>query len=270
MIGAGNYMAEYKDKSGSVSRRFAIFKFLRLVTKRDPDMLTKIKKDELHVVLMRCVKKYIDCVKASKGKGFWEAVAPDELKAAADQSKEDTNLLLKFLRQGSKTCHIVKEEGSVVSLQQLNRKFKNYQEFEHGISSPKGINGDHYPIKASGFVLKTINYCKVTSCKSRETGDRQASSALCKDHYEGGSNRSKLILVYGMKFAERDRTEKSVEDNILGDLMLQEARQQIEKKRTNLKRKPLTLEESAELTTDNECLSNQVRADKFAKLTGLL
>jgi phage/plasmid-associated DNA primase len=57
-LAAGNYLPDYEDKSGSVSRRHFVFVFENLISERDTNLKNKIIKSEIVPIMLRCITIY--------------------------------------------------------------------------------------------------------------------------------------------------------------------------------------------------------------------
>jgi hypothetical protein len=194
LLGAGNHLPDYKDNSGSVSRRMAVFLFLELVQKKDTTLEKRIVAGELVTVLVRCLtryRRYCDDIGATE---FWKA-APASMRAVQDQVKEATNHLANFLRNGDSHYQVLHNKGSVTTLQDLSKAYSNHMCFHHKIEKAV-IGSDHHPIKAAGFTVHQRKLCKICH--------QVASKAGCGEHYNS-ENRYNKMVVEGMSLAKKAR-----------------------------------------------------------------
>ena len=58
MLRAGNYLPDYNDNSGSISRRLVVFLFSVLITARNTALKDTIIRDELVTLMIRCMVRY--------------------------------------------------------------------------------------------------------------------------------------------------------------------------------------------------------------------
>ena len=112
LVMAGNPMPDYKDNSGSISRRLAMFLFTTLVQEKNTTLEADIISQELVTVMLRCIWKYKTLAQDMKGKEFWKHVAPEDLKDAQSQVKEQTNYLANFLKNGDDYYQILHVKDS--------------------------------------------------------------------------------------------------------------------------------------------------------------
>lgn len=174
LLGAGNVNFNYKDASGSISRRVVTFPFLNLVEARNTQLVHMIVRDELVSVLIRCLLRYRAAAKEHKGRDFWQCVAAESLKDTQVE-QADSNPLGAFLRHGDDFYQIIFKEGSVTPMTMLNKAFSNHMKFTHQIDKAR-IGSDHYPIKAAGYLIQKKTLCK--SCHGAH------SPANCGGHFD--------------------------------------------------------------------------------------
>jgi phage/plasmid-associated DNA primase len=58
LLFGSNFLPDYPDSSGAISRRFCIIPYETVVNVRDPQLLKKIEQSELLTVLLRCISSY--------------------------------------------------------------------------------------------------------------------------------------------------------------------------------------------------------------------
>jgi hypothetical protein len=186
MIMAGNTLMQYKDEQGSISRRLAVFPFVNLVDERNTLLKHNVIKDELIVVMIRCLISYRDCCARNAGKEFWKHVAPVELCATRDDVKAQTNYLANFIANGSPFYQIQYVPGSMTTLEDLEKAFSNHMRIDMKIER-QTIGGDRHAIKAAGFAIKTTNLCKI--CNGAFKQD------VCGDHYDRRNAYTKTVIL---------------------------------------------------------------------------
>jgi hypothetical protein len=174
IIAAGNLNYNYKDTSGSISRRVVMFPFMNLVETRNTEMVPTIVRTELVYVMLRCIAEYRRVAKEHRGRDFWKVVAADRLRET-QLEQADTNPLSAFLVNGDNYYQVLFEEGALTPLSELNAAFSNHMKFTHKIDKAK-IGGEHYPIKAAGYLMKKGSICK--HCHGHH------SVVTCGDHYD--------------------------------------------------------------------------------------
>jgi hypothetical protein len=193
LIGAGNFLPDYKDSSGSISRRLAVFPFVNLVAEKNTLLKHDVIENELVTVMLRCIFSYRQACDRFAGKEFWTRVAPRDLLHSQESVKEETNYLANFLQNGSPFYQIVHEDGAVTPYEELEKAFSNHLRIDHKIEREK-IGSDHFPIKNAGFIIHRTNLCK--------TCNRQHSKESCGSHYDS-RNRYRKTVVLGMKIVRK-------------------------------------------------------------------
>jgi hypothetical protein len=188
ILGAGNYLPDYNDNSGSISRRLVVFPFATLVTSRDTTLKEQIVKTELVTVILRSIARYRLVCDRYKSLDFWAKIAPPSLREVQREVKEATNYLANFLVNGDDYYQILYVKGQITPMDHLEKAFSNHMRFKHKIEKAK-IGQDKHPIKAAGFTIECVNLCK--------TCNQKASKDACGEHYSA-KNRYKKQVIHSM------------------------------------------------------------------------
>lgn len=99
-IMAGNEIPSYQDSSGSISRRFVIIDFRKLVKAKDSDPLLRNRLNEqVPETIKKCNLAYLDAVKKYGDKNIWPQL-PKFFQQTKDKLKEQTNSMQHFLTCG--------------------------------------------------------------------------------------------------------------------------------------------------------------------------
>jgi hypothetical protein len=91
----GNEIPNWKDNSGSVLRRLLPWNFGKQVTEADPHLERKLD-DEIPLILLKCVRAYLDYAKKYSDQDIWNVV-PKYFKNIQTQVAMVTNSLQNFL-----------------------------------------------------------------------------------------------------------------------------------------------------------------------------
>ena len=91
----GNEVPGWKDNSGSVLRRILPWNFSKQVRVADPQLDEKLE-SELPIILLKCVKGYIDYANKYRNQDIWNAV-PEYFKTIQKQVAKVANSLIHFL-----------------------------------------------------------------------------------------------------------------------------------------------------------------------------
>jgi hypothetical protein len=91
----GNEVPGWKDNSGSVLRRILPWNFSKQVRIADPQLDEKLE-SELPIILLKCVKGYIDYANKYRNQDIWNAV-PEYFKTIQKQVAKVANSLIHFL-----------------------------------------------------------------------------------------------------------------------------------------------------------------------------
>lgn len=99
-IMAGNEIPSYQDSSGSISRRFVIIDFRKLVKAVDSDPLLRNKlTSEVPKIIKKCNKAYLESIKNFGNKNIWPHL-PKFFQQTKEKLKEQTNSMQHFLMSG--------------------------------------------------------------------------------------------------------------------------------------------------------------------------
>lgn len=185
LIFAANFLPDFNDNSGSVSRRLVVFSFMEMVKDRNTRLKEDIIANELVPVMMRCLFAYRRTVDTCRSVDFWNNVAPTVLREAQSDVKTETNHLSNFLANGDDFYQILFVKGQVTPLIELDKAFSNHCRFRHKDEKIK-LGSDYFPIKAAGFTVERANLCK--------TCHGLFSKASCADHYEPKNAYRKVVI----------------------------------------------------------------------------
>jgi hypothetical protein len=189
MLGAGNYLPDYNDNSGSISRRLVVFLFSVLITTRNTTLKDEIIQGELVTVMLRCLVRYRTTCERWGSSDFWTKIAPASLREVQNEVKESTNYLANFLINGDDYYQILHAEGAVTPMDHLEKAFSNHMRIKHKEEKVK-IGDDKHPIKAAGYTIQRVHLCKMCH--------RESSKEACGDHYNS-KNRYKKLVVHNMR-----------------------------------------------------------------------
>jgi hypothetical protein len=199
MIGAGNYLPNYEDTRGSVTRRFALFKFINLVANKNPRLKEDIMESELVHVMLRCIMLYRKTAFLNFRKEFWEHIAPKEMLENKTEVTEETNRLANFITNGGSYYQVIREIGSVTDLSALDKAFSNHCLFDLKLRN-KHLGKDYYPIKSCGYLMEERNICKICG--------KVALVSNCNtpgDNHYSPDNRTKKVVILDMRIIHTQR-----------------------------------------------------------------
>jgi hypothetical protein len=188
----GNGLPDYTNNAGSVSRRLATFKFVRVVKNVDTAMAGKLEANELVAVMIRCLHKYHMLREKYSGAGFWR-FAPQAMVDARQEAQESTNHLANFIANGDDFYDCVFEKGALTSLSTLRTAFANHLRFNR--KSFKWTS-DFHVLRVRGFLVKKVNVCKVCAATP-------ATGRACGEHYHQGKNRKQVLYVHNLRMSRK-------------------------------------------------------------------
>jgi phage/plasmid-associated DNA primase len=198
LLFAGNFLPDYCDKSGSVSRRLAIVDMGKKVINKEASLKTKILTEELGLLLVKFVKAYAFYIKK-----FGEIVFEDWGKKfnidyfdkAREEFKQESDILYAFLTASpgtnetkSSNIWIEHKEGEITPLENLKKTFKTYAKIKHNNQNYKWSNtSDNSTLEALGYDIITLNIC--ASC------GKKAQKGCC-DNYSTSNRRKKVVIKH--------------------------------------------------------------------------
>lgn len=187
LFGAGNYLFDYNDNSGSISRRLVVFLFSTLVTDRNTTLKQTIIQDELVTILLRCLVAYRKTIERQRSADFWNKIAPASLREVQSEVKEATNYLANFLANGDSFYQIIFKQGAVTQLTELEKAFANHMRINHKDERCPKIGDDKHPIKAAGYTTERRHLCK--------TCHNEASKEKCGEHYNSTNRYQRQVIL---------------------------------------------------------------------------
>jgi hypothetical protein len=193
IVFAANYLPDYSDHSGSVSRRLVVFLFNQLIESRNTMLKEEIIQKELVTVIVRCITAYRRITAQKASVDFWNKIAPSALREIQAETKAETNPLANFLRNGDNFYQVVKHDASVTPLSELEKAFSNHMRINHKVEKAK-LGSDYHPLRNEGYKIECIHLCKECHQKSNK--------ATCGSHYNK-ANRYKKVVVSGMMIRTR-------------------------------------------------------------------
>ena len=156
----GNEVPNWKDNSGSVLRRILPWNFGRQVQEADPQLDEKLNA-ELPVILLKCVRAYLDYANRYRNKDIWNVV-PNYFKQIQKQVAMVASSLTNFLE----STYIVLGEELFVPQKEFVAKFnqhckennlgshKFHQDFYAGPFSSREIDVRVETVKYKGRIFK--------------------------------------------------------------------------------------------------------------------
>ena len=199
LLFAANYLPNYNDKSGSVSRRLAIFDMGKKVNNKDTTLKARIIDNENHLILIKCIKAYNFYLQKFGNVAFQDWNKKFNItyfSDACEDFKQESDYLYMFLTAppgSNKTKHsniwIEYVKDSTVGLDEFKKKFITYMKFKHNKNNYKWSNtSDNAVLTDQGYIIKKISIC--ASCNTEKT-----TSVKCCDDYNNKNRRRKFLIL---------------------------------------------------------------------------
>ena len=199
MIWAGNFLPDYCDKAGSISRRLAIFDMGRTIINKDTTLKNQILETEKTKLLIKFIKAYNHYILKFGNVAFEDWGRKFNFyyfDDGRDEYKLENDLLYSFLnssKDDNKTNRsniwIQYETDKIVQLEDFKKSFKAYLKFKHNKTDYKWSNtSDTETLKKCGYIIETRNIC--ASC------NKEGKKGCCENYH--ASNRRKKVIIKNM------------------------------------------------------------------------
>lgn len=203
LVWASNYVPDYDDKQGSITRRMIIFELPYDVEEKEKDLTlqNRIISTELPQLFLRFIHKYKQHVQFLAGSSV-DSHLPEFLSSTLTEVKMSTNLLKSFIEDGSHRVTVMRDDDQFTLFSEFVSSYNNYCKYQ--MHSPIQDRITVKDLLKHGFTVK-----KVRKCKKCEACPATSSSCNNKygehgEHYEGGKHRTIVNAIMGMKLIKRD------------------------------------------------------------------
>lgn len=221
-VWAGNFVANYKDNQGQIAERFHVAFFRTEVKEKRPHLAEEIIKHELPYILLRCVKRYRVLVEKKGRCDFWTHIAPEELRQSKKNIQSQTNLLSKFLNEGSSEWRVQKVADHFTPWDKFEAAFVKFLKDDQRSFFVKFDDIGDTALRRQGYEVfrgdKKCNFCKYCSEHGDKPGKRcgpkygctgtmcwmMPNKANCGEHYNEKRPRGKDLGIRNMKLVKKD------------------------------------------------------------------
>ena len=201
LIFASNFMPDYIDSAGQISRRIVAFQFPSLVDTPDPQLSKRILSEELPAVVRKVLHAYLGAVRDHGAKGFFNW-CPEPLREARKEVRLQTDYLRRFLAAGpldnaSSTVriYVIQQRDVLTSMPEFEDAFKKYMKFKFPRVDFTLAKKDVSAFTELGYEIETdIKMCK--ACLKKSKGGKPG--VRCCDNY-GDANRVNEVFIKHLK-----------------------------------------------------------------------
>ncbi len=186
IIASGNFFFDYVDLGGRFSRRCMAFPMYNAIKVVD-GMLSKNIISELPTIMLRSIFGYRAFAAVTTAK-IWDAV-PQQLRDMQEVTKQDTNRLYKFLRQGNDYYTFDFDENAFTTFKDFTDAYKKHCKFNLQEAYKHSDLDNSLSFRDCKFDITTIRVCK--SCRGK-------SQSSCCSSYDV-NNRSIVKVIAHMK-----------------------------------------------------------------------
>lgn len=191
---ASNYLPNWNNTSGAVSKRLALFNFGREVMEKSSELPIKIIKTELGAILNKCIKLYNEVKHVPK---TFVDIAPEYFRQTMGGYCESVDSLFQFLNQTDSVDKLgtvyqidfdEKNEEFYELLSTVEYKYQIY--VKHMRVKDTWIKGDYSAFGKFNCAVEKMSICKACSKRARIN---------CCPKYDS-KQRKILYVVKGLKF----------------------------------------------------------------------
>ena len=195
MIMASNFMPDYVDSAGQISRRIVTFAFRGEVRHPDTTLVDRMLRDELPAIVRKVLAAYLEASDRHGAQGFisW---CPPELRDARRAVQLETDYVRRFLTAGPEDneIYVVQRAGRTTTLTEFKEAFRKYMRFKHRGVPWRFDDDDRKPFLELGYMIDRLHLCK--SCGRKAVGGGEGRRC-CPDY--AIANRVQRVSIVGME-----------------------------------------------------------------------
>jgi len=187
-----NYLPNWGNENGAISKRLALFKFQNNIdeAKEDSGLKNAIIEQELGPIINKALSYYNEVKYIKKG---FKNIAPDYFKNTTSEYCESVDTLFSFLNQTDNENNgiiykLIFDKDKYVLLSEVEQRHMMYCKYTKQKST--WTKGDGSTFAKFNCKVEPANICK--SCS------RKAKIGCCPSY--AGGNRKKLYVVQGLSF----------------------------------------------------------------------
>jgi phage/plasmid-associated DNA primase len=188
LLFGSNFLPNYSDVSGAISRRLCIIPYETVVVCRDPQLQKKVEKNELLTVLLRCISSY----RAFVGEHLNDDILtllPEICQRETQNAQLSLDPVREFVMNGNDLYMVRKKVDGEVSWQHFEQQFQQRNQKSNGKTS-RLTDTDKSTLTTLGFTVVEQSICK--HC------NKVCSKPTCGSHYDA-NNRRRRVYIKGME-----------------------------------------------------------------------
>ena len=193
LIFGSNYLPNYDDAAGSISRRLVVFLYETAIETRDPSLKKSIVAGELPSIFLRCVDAYVTYLAKYPDKDIL-TLMPQKLQDERARTETELDPLRDFVENGSDDYMVRKNVGNTYSWKDFCGHFKVFCKAKTGRGRTLR-DTDRATLGGMGFPVQDTWICK--SCND------VSSKANCLDHYDA-KNRRRVVTIRNIEIERND------------------------------------------------------------------
>jgi hypothetical protein len=203
LIMASNYMPDYLDSEGQISRRLVAFNFRKAVRRSDMMLKEKIISSELPSVVHKALHAYLRMREKHVQEEFY-TWCPEELRESRRALRLETDYVRRFLAAGPEdnassrvSIYVVQREGAHSTMGEFKRAFGKYMAYQHRGVKWTFDEKNLAPFEELGYRVVDANWCKACNREARGGAEK------CCESYSK-ANRTHVIRIVGMKIMREE------------------------------------------------------------------
>jgi hypothetical protein len=204
----GNYLPNYKDSSGAIPRRIAIFYMDKYLNSRDTSIEKRCIDEEGHLILIKTLLSYRWLIEKYKNQTFedWEL---EYFKEGYEEMTNKCNNLYNYLKipyEDFETWTSYKE-GNVVAEKELKEAVEKYY-YMNSISEKFDCNKT--TLSKFGYIVKSVYIC--SNCGKKPTGKKKIQDKCCNKYTRKNRRKRKCIVNIKIhrKYEDMNDSEEEV------------------------------------------------------------
>jgi hypothetical protein len=203
LLFGSNFLPDYPDSSGAISRRFCLVPYETTVSCRDPCLQAKIQATELVTVLLRCIHRYRVFLDLHRDDDIL-TLLPEICKLESSKAATALDPLREFLEDGNTYMMVRKKEKSEVTWQRFNQEFQVFANAKYH-KGTKLTDTDKVTLRSCGYNVSEISVCK--EC------NQLALKENCGTHYDP-NNRRRKVVIKNMEICMKSDVNYTVKKNL--------------------------------------------------------
>lgn len=206
-----NYYPNYEDKGGAISKRMAIFEFMKVVEEPDTTVLQYILDNELPSIIYKACKMYKEFIESNVNKTFND-IRPEYFVKTNEEYSRSNNPLYQFLTKPDSKDN----DGNIYKIEyndnyettfvEIQNQYKNWCKYNN-------IKNNKIKADDSTFIMMKLKKIVKNICKSC---NGEHTKGCCESFNR--INKTTKVIIKGIRFVRENREETNwLDENMIED-----------------------------------------------------